>query len=57
MRLHGVEERAKFPSTLPLVQWPTHLAGLHVQGGTQRGGAVAPIVMGAPVDLPRAQGP
>lgn len=48
IRLNRVEELAKFPSALPLVQLPDPLARLHVQSRKQRGGAVAPIVMGAP---------
>ncbi len=50
-RLNHVEELPKFSGSLPLVQLPNHLARLHVQRRKQRGGAVTPIVMGAPLDL------
>lgn len=49
IRLNRVEELAKFPSAL--VQLPDHLPRLHIQSRKQRGGAVAPIVMGAPLNL------
>lgn len=56
IRLNHVEELPKLPTALPLVELADHLARLHVQGRTQRGGAVTPIVVGAPFDLPGAHG-
>jgi len=52
--LNRVEELAEFTAALSLVELPDHLTRFDVQGGKQRGGAVASIVVRAPFDLPRA---
>lgn len=52
--LNRIEELVEFTAALPLVELPDHLTRFDVQGGKQRGGAVASIVVSAPFDLPRA---
>src|SRR6188768_857247 len=39
---------------MPLMELRNQLARLHVEGGEQRGGAMPPVVVRAPLDLPRA---
>ena len=49
--LHFVEEGAELPRPVPLHAGPDGRAGGHVEGGEERGGAVALVVVGAPLHL------
>ena len=55
IRLDGVEEAAELGSAVARPAAADDGAGLDVQRGEQRGRAVAPVVVGAPLGLPRAQ--
>src|SRR5262249_58357240 len=46
------EEPAELDRAVAAMELPDDVAGLHVEGGEQRGRAVAGIVVGAALDLP-----
>src|SRR3972149_6193956 len=52
----GVEELPEFDAAMPSVMLGDDLAGLDVQGGEERGRAVADVVVGTTLDLAGAQG-
>ena len=52
VRVNGVEELPEFSGALALVELAHHLPGLDVQSRKQGGGAMAAIVVGAPLNLP-----
>ena len=51
-----VEELPELLSAMPPMELADHLSGRDVQGREQRGGAVASVVVSAPLDLARRIG-
>ncbi len=49
-----VEEAAELNRTMPAVQFSDHFATDHIEGGEERGGAVAAVIMGAQLRRSRA---
>ena len=54
--LDGIEELAELHGPVAAVALANHLAGPGVQSGEEGRGAVAHVIMGAPLHLARAQG-
>src|SRR6266478_4035453 len=53
-RVDGVEELTELAGAMPAMELPDDRPTLRIQGGEQRGGAVADVVMTAALDLARA---
>ena len=56
MFMFCVEEAAELPRPVPLHAPPDDHACRNVQGGEQRGRAIALVIVGAPLHLTRAHG-
>ncbi len=54
--LDGIQKLAELQGPVAAVALANHLAGLGVQSGKERRGAVAHVIMSAPLHLARAQG-
>ena len=54
--IDGVEEFAKFDGSMPTMELTDDFTALSIQGGKQRGRAMALIIMSAPFDLARSHG-
>src|SRR5260370_21004468 len=53
-RVDGVEELTELAGAMPAMELPDDRPTLRIQGGEQRGAAVADVVMTAALDLARA---
>ena len=54
--LNGLKKLAKLNGPVPSMGLPDDGTGLRIQRRKQRGGAMTPVVMAAPLSLPRLQG-
>ena len=54
--IDGVEELAKLDGSMPTMELTDDGTALSIQGGEQRGRAMALIIMGAPFDFARSHG-